>query len=192
VSKTITAGVTAAKNAASTYVAFLAEFEFASGFVYFTSSPTTVTWSGKTYVGLGNFASVEEIKESEELQAIGLKFSLSGANATIANIALTEHVQGKLAWLYVAFMNDGSIISDPVLEFAGRVDTMIVNESEGQTNIVLNVESRMADWQRPNVRRFNAVDHQKDHPNDKFFDFVELMVEKEIIWPDKVYFKYNS
>ena len=191
-SKTLTNDVTNAKNAASTYVAFLAEFEFASGNVYFTNSPTTVTWSGKTYVGLGNLASIEEIKESIDLQAIGLKFTLSGANATIANIALTEHVQGKLAWLYVAFMNDGVIIADPVLEFAGRVDNMVVTESEGETAIQLAVESRMADWARPNVRRFNAVDHNEDYPNDKFFDFVENMVEKEIVWPSKLFFKYEK
>jgi hypothetical protein len=191
-SKTLTANVITAKNAASTYVAFLAEFEFASGDVYFTNSPTTVTWSGKTYVGLGNLSNVEPIKESVDLQAIGLKFILSGANSTIANIALTEHVQGKLAFLYVAFMNDGLIIGDPVLEFAGRVDNMVVTESEGSTSIQLAVESRMADWARPNVRRFNSTDHKEDYPNDKFFDFVENMVEKEIVWPSKLFFKYEK
>lgn len=188
-SKNISADVLTAKNAASTYVAFLAEFEFASGDVYFTNSPTTVTWSGKTYIGLGNLTQVEEIKESVDLQAIGLKFVLSGANTTIANIALAEHVQGKLAFLYVAFMNDGLIIADPVLEFAGRVDNMVVTETEGSTSIQLAVESRMADWARPNVRRFNQADHQKDYSGDKFFSFLENSVEKEIIWPSKAFFK---
>lgn len=191
-SKTLSGDVTNAKNSASTYVAFLAEFEFASGNVYFTNAPTTLVWAGKTYVGLGNLASIEEIKESIDLQAIGLKFVLSGANATIANIALTEHVQGKLAWLYVVFMNDGLIIADPVLEFAGRVDNMVVTESEGSTSIQLAVESRMADWARPNLRRFNSVDHNNYYPNDKFFNFVENMVEKEIVWPSKLFYKYEK
>lgn len=188
-SKNISGDVTTAKNAPSTYAAFLAEFEFASGNVYFTNAPTTLVWSGKTYVGLGNLASVEEIKESVDLQAIGIKFILSGANATIANIALTEHIQGKLAFLYVAFMNDGLIISDPVLEFAGRVDNMVVTESDGSTSIQLAVESRMADWARPNIRRFNQADHQSQYAGDRFFSFLETSVEKEIVWPAKAFFK---
>ena len=69
---------------------------------------------------------------------------------------------------------------------------MVVTESEGSTSIQLAVESRMADWARPNVRRFNSTDHNEDYPNDKFFDFVENMVEKEIVWPSKLFFKYEK
>ena len=188
-SRTLTTAVNNAKNSSNTYVCYLCQFGFASGTVYLTNLPHNITWGANEYIGLGNLSNIEEIKESEELEAIGLRFILSGANQDLVNIALQEHIQGKPVNVYVAFTNDSTIINDPVLEWSGRIDTMVITESDGNTSIALNAESRIVDFERPNSRRFNSVDHNKDYPSDKFFDFVEKMVEKEIVWPSKDFFK---
>lgn len=188
-SRSLTTAATNAKNSPNTYICYLCQFGFASGTVYLTNLPHNITWNGNEYIGLGNLSNIEEIKESEELQAIGLKFTMSGANPDLANISLTEHIQGKPVYVYVAFTNDSTIINDPVLEWSGRIDTMVITESEGSTSITLNAESRIVDFERPNARRFNSVDHNKDYPTDNFFSFVEKMVEKEIVWPSRDFFK---
>jgi len=82
----------------------------------------------------------------------------------------------------------GAIVADPVLEFEGRVDTLFIEDGQSTCSIGINVESRMADFQRPNTRRFNAATHEADYPGDKFFSHVVAMVEAQIVWPAKSFF----
>ena len=48
--------------------------------------------------------------------------------------------------------------------------------------ITVNAESRLADWDRPRVRRYNHEDQQIDYPGDMGFEFVPQMATKELRW----------
>ena len=48
--------------------------------------------------------------------------------------------------------------------------------------ISVSAESRLAAWDRPNVRRYNHEDQQIDYPGDKFFEFVPQMVDRLLVW----------
>lgn len=53
----------------------------------------------------------------------------------------------------------------------------------GQTAALrLTGESRLADWMRPRVRRYNNADHQALHPGDKFFEHTEKQIEQVYRW----------
>ena len=58
-----------------------------------------------------------------------------------------------------------------------------MNIDAGETATVsLSVESRLSDWERPRIRRYNNADQQIAYISDKGFEFVPQMVEKELIW----------
>jgi hypothetical protein len=61
-----------------------------------------------------------------------------------------------------------------------------VCELEGRLNaaasVVKNLESRLVDWERARVRRYNDADQQAEYPGDLGLQFVEQMVEKQLIW----------
>jgi len=61
------------------------------------------------------------------------------------------------------------------------MDTMDV-ELGTTASITVAAESRLADWDRPRVRRYNAADQNISYPSDKGFEFVPQMVEKSIRW----------
>ncbi|MFE8033848.1 hypothetical protein [Thiohalocapsa marina] len=169
-------------------VAFV-ELQFVSGTHRYCTAGQTVRWNNQDWLGVGAIASIEPIKETESVQATGLKMSLSGVPTGLIAIALAEAVQGRPAKMWVAGITEaGAIVADPVLEFEGRVDTLFIEDGQSTCSIGINVESRMADFQRPNTRRFNAATHEADYPGDKFFSHVVAMVEAQIVWPAKSFF----
>lgn len=188
--KSLTTGMTnlfAGEHAGT--VAFV-ELQFTSGTHRYCTAGQTISWNGYDWVGVGAIASIEPVKESEGIQATGLQMTLSGVPTSLISLALGEAVQGKTARMWVAGISAaGAVVADPVLEFQGRVDTLFVSDSQSSCSIGINVESRMADFQRPNTRRFNAATHEADYPGDKFFSHIVAMTEAEIVWPAKSFFQ---
>lgn len=188
-SRTVTLAVAEALNAGHVTACHLIEIQFGSGTVRVTEAPYDITWGVNTYSGFGRAGTVEGIRESAESEATGLRLSLAGPIAAYLSLALQEPLQGDPVNVWVTFFDaNHQIIPDPVLEFAGRADTMSVSESAGQSTIVLTAESRFADFARPRVRRFNDADQQAQYPGDKGFEYLPQMVEKTIIWPAKSFF----
>lgn len=169
--------------------AYLAELHFASGILYMTDLPYDVTVQGTTYTGAGSLVSVDEVRESDALEASGLKFTLTGVPSESIAMVLGEHVQGKPAHLkLVLFNEENDVIGAPLIEWSGRMDQMRIEDGADSALITVTAESRLADFKRSHVRRYTNEDHQAQHPGDKFFEFVQQTVEREIVWPDRQWF----
>jgi hypothetical protein len=50
-------------------------------------------------------------------------------------------------------------------------------------SVTVRLENRLADWERPRLRRYTDEDQQRAHPGDKGFEFVTSTVDKDIVWP---------
>ena len=163
-----------------------AKLDFATAPVYVNTSHMTLTFGDNDYLGVGNFGGVSAITETADTQATGIELSLSGVDASLLSIALNEDYQGRGAEIYLGFLDTGySLIADPDLVFRGRMDIMPISIGEA-AEIKLTVESRLADLLRPRVILFNNSDQQDIYPADKGLEFVEEMVEKQIVWKQAV------
>jgi len=182
VSRSGTSGAFSALAAgAATFLVF-AEMDFASGFLRVTNAPYAVPWNGYTWKGLGEFGSMEAVQEGANLEAFGVRLTLSGVDPVNISLALTEHYQGRSCKIWIAPLDSGhQVIADPVLVFDGRMDTMQM-EAGQQAVVTVTAESRLADLERPRVRRYNDADQQWLYPGDLGMQFVEQMVEKELVW----------
>lgn len=189
--RTTTGALDSAHAAAHVVKCMFIEFQFTSGTQRYTTAGHSIFWSPNTYVGLGNVISIEEIRESESLEAIGLRLGISGVSSSNISLARTEAVQGKTCRIWDAALDPTTraIVSDPVLEFQGRIDTLDIEDSGDTCQIAVNIESRMADFARPNIRRFNDADQQKQYAGDLFFQFVPQMAEKTLVWPSVEFFR---
>lgn len=176
---------TAVKNeslASTNRPVYLAKFEYASGTVYANSTNRTITWNGNDYLGVGNYGSLSQIDEDSELRAAGVSAVLSGIPAANISIAFNEHFQGRTATIYMGYLDtDYALIADPFIIFRGRMDTQKISVGE-VAQIVLNIENRFVDWDRPRVSRYNNESQQSRYPGDKFFEFVEQTTDKAIFW----------
>ncbi|MEY2653658.1 MAG: hypothetical protein RLZZ524_686 [Pseudomonadota bacterium] len=160
----------------------LIEMDFSSGFLRVNNSAVDITWNSYEWLGVGQLGSIDTIKEGAGLEAHGLSFRISGVPQANVAVALTQDYQGRDCRVYLAPLTAAhAVIVDPVLVWSGRLDTMDINLGKTAT-ITVAAESRLADWDRPRVRRYNQEDQQIDYPDDLGFEFVPQMVDKQIVW----------
>tara|TARA_R110001606_G_scaffold262319_1_gene410968 strand:- start:102 stop:662 length:561 start_codon:yes stop_codon:yes gene_type:complete len=161
---------------------YFLKLEFPSGNVFLNSSDRDITWGGNSYIGSGTIGTLSDIEETAELQANGIKLTLSGIPSTYVSIALTTEYQGSTATEYLGFLNnDYVLVDDPFIIFVGKVDTMSISLSDTAT-IELEIENRLIDWERPRISRFTNEEQQNLYSGDKGLEFVDSVAEKELFW----------
>lgn len=181
-SRSLTPAVESALESGQVRAVLLVSLDFDAGTVRLNNSPVAMQWNGYDWLGAGTLGSIEPVKESADLAAQGLALRLSGVPTDAVASALGAHYQGRACKMWLAPLDAGHrVLADPVLVFSGRMDTMDI-ELGATATITVTAESLLADWDRPRVRRYNAEDQHLDYPNDKGFEFVPSLVEKQIVW----------
>lgn len=181
-SRDITSAAETAAGADHVRMIGLALFDFAGGAWRVASTPYNVPWSGDTYSGLGVFGKVSPVEEAAEQRKYALDFSLSGVDPALISVALQEFYQGRDVKFWLALLDSNyEIIADPVLAFWGLMDTMdVVAGTEAE--ITVTAVDRRSRWEKGAGLRFNHATQQSLYPGDLGFEFVEQMVEKELVW----------
>jgi len=160
----------------------LVRLDFSGGIVAINESAVNFDYDGDTYLGVGLLGGVSPIEEGSEAKPYAISLTLSGIPTETISIALGQQYQGRDAKIYMALIDeDHQIIGVPTMLFNGRIDTMDIEVGE-LANITVTVQSRMVDWDRPRVRRYNNEDQIVRYPNDKGMEYVPQMVERSLIW----------
>lgn len=161
----------------------LVELDFDTDPVNVWSGINEIDWDGITWFGLGDLLGVSFIEETTEVRAIGSTVTLNGLDSSITSVALQEDYQGRSATIWLgALGSNGQVIADPIVIFGGRMDTMAINEGSETVSITINIENRLIDFERSKIRRYTDQDQKIDYPNDKGFEFVSAIRDKEIVW----------
>lgn len=189
--KILTTAQDNAARAAHVPIVILLELGFASGTVRFCNAGYNMVIAGQTWTGVGGISEIGEIEETTDLQANGLRVSVSGIPSSMIAIALNEYAQGRPATFYTCLLDDNfQAIGSPIVEWQGRIDTLVPIDPAkpgDPAQIAITLENREADFARARVRRFNHEDQISEYPDDLGLQFGEQMTEKEIVWPGKEY-----
>jgi len=182
-SRTLSTEMQAVASAELVRPIYLVQMEFDSGDLFLWSGLGNLVYSGDTYVGTGDLMAISSVKESEELTANGVTFTVSGIKQSLVSLARDEPYQGrKITLLLGAFDDSADIISSPVVLFSGFMDVMSISDSGETSTITIAAENKLIAFDRSSVRRFTAEDQKIDHPTDKGFEFVSKIAQQEIIW----------
>ena len=182
-SRTLTSGMLDVTTADVVRPAYFVRMIFDSSVLNIWSGIGDLAFGGNTYTGTGDLLSISEITETADIQATGIKVSLTGIKTSFIAIAKDQDYQGRVLNVSLgAFDASGSLIADPVIVFSGFMDTMTISESGQYSTITVSVENKLISFERSKVRRYTAEDQKIDHPTDKGFEFVTAIVQKEIIW----------
>lgn len=169
-------------NSSNVPLLVLVEMQFKSGTVRCCNAGYTFKYNGHDWIGLGQLGGISAVSEGETLEMKGLNLTLTGVEPEYIAIALGSEYQGQLATIWLAPLDHNyQILIDPVIIFKGRMDTMSVDIGKTAT-VQVAVESKLVDWERPRILRYNDADQQSLYPGDKGFEFVAEMTEKDIIW----------
>jgi hypothetical protein len=182
-SRTLTSGMLGVTTADVVRPAYFVRMVFDSSVLNIWSGIGDLAFGGNTYTGTGDLLSISEITETADIQATGIKVSLTGIKTSFIAIAKDQDYQGRVLNVSLgAFDASGSLIADPVIVFSGFMDTMTISESGQYSTITVSVENKLISFERSKVRRYTAEDQKIDHPTDKGFEFVTAIVQKQIIW----------
>lgn len=169
------------------------ELDFPSGIARWNASPATITINGAPFFGVGILGGISVTEESAELRSYGLTLTLSGIPRDTVSLALLQGFQNRRGTVWEVPLDPDAltVLASPVVIFRGRMDTCDVQLGDTAT-VTVALENRLADWERPRIRRYTQEDQQIAHPGDTGFRFVPATTEKEIIWPGREYFDARS
>lgn len=157
----------------------------------FDGDETLRLWTGQgilnynsfNWYGTGQLLAIDTIEETSEIAAKGATITLSGVNADVLALALTEPYQGRQAKIYFGVHISGQQDSASMTEvFAGYMDQMNIEETDGVSTVQLTIENKLIDLERPRTARFTSAYQKSIYPNDLGLDFVEDLQTKELYW----------
>lgn len=181
--RTLTPAALAEILAQAKTVAVFFEGAFASGTVRLWSGLGDLTWNGLTWSGAGDLGTVSPILETTDVQANGVRVTLSGIPAASLSLALQEARRGQTGTIWLAFLDDtGAVVADPYIAFSGRLDQPQIEDGGDTAAISIAYENRLIDLERPRERRFDHQDQQIDHPGDLGFAYVASIQQWNGVW----------
>lgn len=168
------------------------ELDFPSGFVRMNGSPADIILGGNTFLGVGGLGAITAIEESAELRSYDLSVQLSGVPRDSIAIALAEAYQGRRGSVWEVPLDPTTYqpIADPILFFRGRMDQLDIRVGDTAT-VSVRLQNRLADWERPKLRRYTDEDQRRAHPGDLGLRYVASTVDKQLLWPAKAWWDNN-
>lgn len=160
---------------------FAVELNFDTSPVRMWTGVGSATIDGQTYTGTGTLLNVSSIEETAELAVRGATLTLTGIPSELVSLALQEPYQGRTCRIYFGVV-DGNTYSNLTEIFSGYMDQMNIDEGPEFGTIELTVENKLIDLERSRVRRYSSGYQKSVYPNDKGFDFVEDLQDKDIMW----------
>lgn len=160
---------------------FAVELNFDTSPVRLWTGTGNATIDGETYVGTGSLLNISSVEETAELAVRGATLTLTGVPSELISLALSETYQGRTCRIFFGVV-DGSTYSNLTEVFSGYMDQMNIEEGPDFGTIELAVENKLIDLERARVRRFSSGYQKAIYPNDKGFDFVEDLQDKQITW----------
>lgn len=164
---------------------FFVDLEFDSGTLYVHNGIGSITWGGNTYQGVGDFGAVEAVEETSDVSPVSLVLILSGLDVDLMDEVLGQDYYLRPIKLYIGAVSvAGALLADPDRIWSGKMDTAEVQV--GQSNSIrLSCENDFILFERTNGRRYTDSDLQNEYPGDLFFEYIDEMVDKEVIWGSK-------
>lgn len=181
-SRNLTAGVVSEITAAELEPFLLFKGEFISGTVRTWSGFGNLSWDGQTWTGTGTLLSISSVEETSDISANSVTAVLNGVPSELISLALAECQQGADGFVWLGFLSNGAVVSDPVLLFQGRLDVPAIEENGEVSQVSISYESRLIDLQRSRESRYTNEDQQRQFPGDRGMEFVPSLQDKVINW----------
>ena len=173
-----------------------------------TGQGTLILADGTEWVGAGDLLNISTIEETSEMSVKGATVTLNGIPSNVISLALGQPYQGRVCNIYFGTftVSNGSLLQEDssyiLLEdgskiilqgssnqfneiFSGYMDQMNIQEEAETSTIELTVENKLVDLERARVARFTSGYQKSLYENDKGFDFVESMQDKQVSWGRK-------
>ena len=140
------------------------------------------------FIGAGNLLSVSEGSETSDLSANGLSISLM-ATTDIISVLRDKEYQGMPVRAFVGTVryvqNQRQIAPDFFKFFEGFADQLLFSMNENSVIVTLKAENKLVRLSKSSGRYYTQEDQIAEHPNDKGFEFMNNLQDREVLWGRK-------
>ena len=162
---------------------YAVELLFDSGDLRFWTGYDEIEANGETWTGSGLVMSISGTSEPSDLSANGMTITFSGLDSSIIAVLLGENYRGRLAKVYLGALDSvNQPVSDMYQIFAGRMDTMTLQENGQVATISINIENVLIDLDRARPIRLTNEDHLERHSGDNSLSGVAALQDRQISW----------
>jgi hypothetical protein len=146
------------------------------------SLTSSVSGSSVTYTPSNFIMGISEFTEEVDITKTSLRIGFSGAEQSFISIVLNENVVNDTVTIYRGFLDDSNnIIADPFLLYDGQIDTFEISETQTESNVILNISSHWANFDKKNGRKTNTTSQQRFFSTDVGMEFSSQTVQ-DIKW----------
>lgn len=184
--RTISAANEAEAAAGEVTPVIFANLDLTTGTVAAHTFVGSFTFGGDTYLGIGEFGSVEPIRETLAAKPVAVRLTLTGLDTgLLADMQLRAQYRRDVA-LYLGFVAGGELIDTPDLLWSGWIDSAGAAIDLEQGVVSVTCETVLADLRRGGTARATPEHQKLSYPSDTFFDFVAGLADKRVEWGETV------
>ena len=187
--RTLTASMVTAAQAAEGDLLHLISLAFSGGTLFLTTAPHDIVFSGDTYTAVGGHLGFDVVQESGDLTAQGVRITLDGVDQTVISPLLAQNYIGRTAKVYQAHMDSsGALVDDPVLLFEGLINSSFrVTESRdpdagGTVVVTTTIVSPLVSFRQQRGIRATLASHQHHFSGDTFFKHISTISARKVFW----------
>ena len=162
---------------------FAVKAEFDSETIRVWTGTDDLVIGGASYLGAGSLLSIGSVEENLELTSNGLAVAISGMDATVVNLALTENYQNRPITVFLGYVMGGTNeVAGTLTLFKGRMTSLVVNDTPEGSTVTIDAENRLVDLDRPSNFRYTKESQNFLHSGDTSFNRVASLQDKQINW----------
>jgi hypothetical protein len=178
--RAMSTAMTAALTSTELYPAIFFQAAFPSGTVYFWTGIGPITFMSQTWIGAGDLIGLSPIDEGSTLEARGIVVTLSALNSNWLPSIMLEFSPNVPVVIYLGLFNAGVLIDEPIVTFAGNLDSPTFDIDGSHAMLSINCENVLNEMNVATDRRYTADDQGRDYPGDLFFQFVNLIQNQNL------------
>lgn len=167
---------------------WLVELQFVSATMRRCSWGHNLTFGATEWIGLGGALNVSAVQTSESLEYPAVDVTLSVADPAWLSLALGQESEyrNRPITIYVGVLDEQlRPLSDPVLAWAGEMDSVRVRTGDGEGEfgaVVLRCEVPGRDGRHATSLRRNNAQHQARWPGDTGLSRIEALLGQQVPW----------
>ena len=154
---------------------YTARFFTGAGTIEWDDGSGTETWIGAP---LGE---IDGLTGSTKVEAQTVTLSLSALDSSLKTEIMDYLVRGSDVYIWMFYVDGGSIVADPWLAFAGKVDVPEFEEGEDVTLAIECLDAVGAAFRKTVTRRTDE-DQQRRFSGDRFYEFAARTTRETIKW----------
>lgn len=179
----LTPAIVAELTAAVNRPIFLFEAFFSSTVLRLWTGLGAVTYAGNPYLGNGWLVGPPQVVETNEIRADGINVELSGVPPELVEIVLANANHNDPCTMWLGFLDAaGAIIANPVVLFAGLLDSPAFTISADSAKLELKYEHQLITLQKPNEHRYTDQGQRLFFPDDEGFKYVSSVQNWSGYW----------